>query len=46
MSRNDEYEELMDMPPTELCDYVFELRGTIEYLEKKLAKALARSEEE
>ena len=40
MSRNEEYEELMDMPPTELCDYVFQLRGTIEHLKKELAKAL------
>lgn len=38
MSRNEEYEELMDMPPSELCDYVFELRDTIEYLEKEVKR--------
>ena len=42
MTRNEEYEELMDMPPTELCDYIFQLRATIKHLEE----LLARSEEE
>ena len=36
---NEEYEELIDMPLTELCDYVFQLRDTIKGLRANLRDA-------